>query len=128
MWWPSADGICELHDALIAATGGAPGVRDRGAVESAVARPLAGFAGQPFYPDLVARAAALADALVRNHGFVDGNKPTAMAAALGVLDQAGLVVEANDAAIEDAAVRLAERRWDLASFTAWLRANLRQAP
>ncbi len=124
MWWPTADALCQLHDDLIAATGGAPGLRNRAALESALGRPLAGFGGRALYPDLVARAGALADALIRNHAFVDGNKRTAMAAALSVLDQAGFVLQADGTQIEETAVRVAERQMDLASFTRWLRTHL----
>ena len=48
------------------------GVRDRGAIESALARPLnlAGYGT----PDAAALAAAHAYGLARNHGFLDGNQ------------------------------------------------------
>lgn len=64
-----------LHDRQLAEHGGLPGVRDIGAVESALARPinLAGY-GEPDAADL---AAAYAFGLARNHGFADGNKRSA---------------------------------------------------
>ena len=68
-----------MHDAQLAEHGGPSGVRDQGAVESALARPqnLAAY-GEP---DAAALAAAYAFGLARNHGFVDGNKRTAWIAA-----------------------------------------------
>lgn len=64
-----------VHDRQLAEHGGLDGVRDRGAVESALARPqnLAVY-GKPDAADL---AAAYAFGIARNHGFVDGNKRTA---------------------------------------------------
>ena len=50
------------------------GVRDLGALESALAQPRATFGGQDLYPDVVSKAAALCFSLVLNHPFLDGNK------------------------------------------------------
>ena len=70
----------ELHRRILAESGGSAGVRDLGALESAVAQPLASFGGQDLYPSLVEKGAALAFSLVKNHAFVDGNKRVAHAA------------------------------------------------
>ena len=77
--WLSPQVILAVHDAQLAEHGGPSGVRDQGAVESALARPqnLAAY-GEP---DAAALAAAYAFGLARNHGFVDGNKRTAWIAA-----------------------------------------------
>ena len=63
-------------DILIEETGGAPGLRDVGALESAVMRPQIGY-----YGGIVEEAAALMESLAINHPFVDGNKRIALAAA-----------------------------------------------
>jgi death-on-curing protein len=57
--------IVELHRRLLQATGGAPGIRDLGALESAIAQPKASFGGVDLYPTLVEKAAALCLALVQ---------------------------------------------------------------
>jgi death on curing protein len=73
--WVGTDLVHVLHDRQLAEHGGPDGVRDPGAVESALARPLNLAAyGTPDAADL---AAAYAFGLARNHGFVDGNKRTA---------------------------------------------------
>jgi death-on-curing protein len=66
--------VISLHSLLIAQSGGSSGLRDRGAVESAVAQPEASFGGEDLYPDLASKAAALGHSLIQNHPFVDGNK------------------------------------------------------
>ena len=73
--WVGASVVYAIHDRQLAEHGGMDGIRDRGAIESALARPLnvAGY-GRPDAADL---AAAYAYGLARNHGFVDGNKRTA---------------------------------------------------
>src|SRR5262245_42054832 len=77
--WLSSAIVYALHDRQIAEHGGPDGIRDQGAIESALARPLNLVAyGEPDAADL---AAAYAFGLARNHGFVDGNKRTAWLAA-----------------------------------------------
>jgi death-on-curing protein len=49
-------------------------VRDFGLLESAVARPRTTVFGAEAYPTMTEKAAALLEALVRNHALVDGNK------------------------------------------------------
>ena len=67
--------VLGMHTALMQRYGGAPGVRDPGALEAALFRPQTGY-----YEDIVAEAAALIESLAINHPFVDGNKRIAFAA------------------------------------------------
>jgi len=77
--WVDLAVIHAVHDRQLAEHGGADAVRDAGGVDSALARPvnLASYGA----PDAADLAAAYAYGLVRNHGFVDGNKRTAWIAA-----------------------------------------------
>ena len=77
--WISETLIFAVHDRQLAEHGGPSGIRDKGAVESALARPknLAAYGD----PDVAALAAAYCYGSARNHGFVDGNKRTAWIAA-----------------------------------------------
>lgn len=70
----TVDEIIMLHEKLIATTGGTPGLRDRGLLESAVWGINAGFDDVEQYPTIEEKAARLAFSLVNNHAFVDGNK------------------------------------------------------
>ena len=74
MRYLSLQEVISLHSLLIAQSGGSAGLRDRGALESAVAQPEASFGGEDLYPDLASKAAALGHSLIQNHPFVDGNK------------------------------------------------------
>jgi death-on-curing protein len=71
--YPTVGEVIAVHARLIARFGGAPGIRDRGALESALARPQSGY-----YADLIQEAAALWESLSQNHPFVDGNKRVAV--------------------------------------------------
>lgn len=66
--------VLELHRRVVDQSGGSHGVRDIGAVESAVAQPRQTFDGEELYPSLAQKAAALGYLLIQNHPFVDGNK------------------------------------------------------
>ena len=72
--------VVALHRAILESSGGASGIRDLGALESALAQPRASFGGADLHSSLPAKAAALGFSLVLNHAFVDGNKRVAHAA------------------------------------------------
>jgi death-on-curing protein len=73
--WIKLKTVLAIHDMQIQEHGGASGVRDMGLIESALARPqyLLHYAN----PGVVELASAYGFGLVKNHGFVDGNKRTA---------------------------------------------------
>jgi death-on-curing protein len=66
--------ILDLYRRVMTQTGGAVGVRDLGALESAIGQPRQSFGGQDLYPSVAAKASALGYSLISNHPFVDGNK------------------------------------------------------
>ena len=70
--FPTLSEVVAMHAQLIEAFGGAPGLRDPGALEAALMRPQLGY-----YRDLVEEAAALLESLANNHPFLDGNKRVA---------------------------------------------------
>lgn len=72
--------VVSLQWAILESSGGASGIRDLGALESAIAQPRASFDGTDLHPSLPAKAAALGCSLVLNHAFVDGNKRVGHAA------------------------------------------------
>ena len=67
--FPTIYEVISIHDDQIAQFGGSSGLRDLGALESALFRPQLGY-----YDTLIEKAAALMESLAVNHPFVDGNK------------------------------------------------------
>jgi len=63
-----------IHDQIIEASGGSKGFHNEGLIKSALARPNHSVMGMDAYNNVFAKAAALLDAIARNHGFRDGNK------------------------------------------------------
>jgi death-on-curing protein len=113
--------ILDLHERLLADSGGAPGVRDLGALESAVAQPHAAFGGQELYPDLVAKAAALCFSLVMNHPFIDGNKRIGHAAMETFLLLNGHEIDCDVDEQERVILQLAAGDTSRNAFTEWVR-------
>ena len=89
---PTVEEVLLLHEKLLAATGGSPGLRDRGLLESAVWSVDAAFGEVEQYPSVEEKAARLAFALVTNHAFVDGNKRVGMLAMLVTLELNGITL------------------------------------
>jgi death-on-curing protein len=89
------EAVLAIHEEVLAAHGGLGGLRDRALLESAVAAPQASFGGQPLIRNPIEIAAAYLFYLCRNHPFVDGNKRTALAAALVFLDANDLLPDAG---------------------------------
>ena len=90
---PTVAAVNAIHREVLAAHGGATGVRDATLLESAVAAPQATALGEPLLADAVEMAAAYLFYLCRNHPFVDGNKRTALATCLVFLSENGLLPE-----------------------------------
>ena len=88
---PTVPAVKAIHREVLAAHGGAPGLRDEARLESAVAAPQATLLGEPLLADPVEIAAAYLFYLCRNHPFVDGNKRVALATCLVFLSQNGLL-------------------------------------
>jgi death-on-curing protein len=95
--WISGDVVYAIHDRQLDEHGGLDGVRDKGAIESALSKPQSLVAYSK--PDVAALAASYAFGLARNHGFADGNKRTAWIVARLFLADNGfrLAFDASDA-------------------------------
>ena len=110
-----------FHKQLIDRYGGAPGLRDVGALESALHRPQTGY-----YDTLVHEAAALLESLLQNHPFVDGNKRVAFAVVDVFLRINGYSITADSKAIYDHMIKLVEARaFDLEHLVPWLQEIVR---
>lgn len=88
--------VIALHDRALNRYGGKSGIRDQGALASAVAQPAMEAFGAELYPSLVEKAAAYLFFLARNHAFDDGNKRTAYASSAVFLLMNGLAFPDND--------------------------------
>ena len=117
--------VVALHHELLALFGGLAGVRDRGNLEAAIARPAMTFGGEDLYPDVAAKAAALMHSLVLNHPFVEGNKRTGAAAAELMLELNGWALVAGDHELERLTLATACGEMSAEALTIWFRQRSR---
>jgi death-on-curing protein len=117
--WIDPSVILAVHDEQIAEHGGSAGLRDRGLLESALARPLNLAAyGKPDHADL---AACYGVGIAKNHPFVDGNKRTAFVAVELFLTLNGWKLSASDADVVLAMLAVAAGKIDETGFAEWIR-------
>jgi death-on-curing protein len=110
-----------LHSRLISTIGGGHGVRDIGMLLSALGRTQATFDGKELYPDIMLKAAALIDSLVRNHPFVDGNKRTAITASALFLRLNGYLLQVENREMVRFALACAQSQLSLVEIAEWFR-------
>ena len=117
--WVATEVALAAHAEQLAEHGGAQGVRDMGALESAMVRPrnLAQYEA----PDAAALAAAYAFGIARNHPFVDGNKRTAAVVSETFLVLNGHALDATDAELVVAVLALAAGELSEDELADWFR-------
>ena len=113
--------VLELYSRVINQSGGGVGIRDLGALESAVAQPRMTFNGDELYPTIVEKASALGFSLVQNHPFIDGNKRAGHAAMESFLMFNGSEISASVDEQVDVILGIASGNIDRVAFTAWLK-------
>jgi death on curing protein len=113
--------VLEIHGFQLERYGGSSGMRDQGLLESALAQPMATFAGEYVHADLFAMAAAYMFHIVSNHPFVDGNKRTGLLSALVFLDQNGVSIFEFTDELYELTMQVAQGRANKETITAKLR-------
>jgi death-on-curing protein len=118
--------VISIHDLEIAVAGGASGIRDLGALESAVGAPRASFAGH-YLMDIFEMAATYVHSIAQNHPFMDGNKRAALATGLTFLYMNGHEVEeSGDEELADKTLELVSRKITKADLAKHLRSRSRE--
>ena len=119
--WLDIDIVLDIHAEQLALFGGGDGLRDRGLLESALARPLNKFAyGET---DLAMLAAAYAFGIARNHPFVDGNKRAAFASLIVFLGLNGIDFDVPPADATAIILQLAADELEEDGLARWIRDN-----
>jgi death-on-curing protein len=108
----SVDDVLELHSDQLRLFGGSAGLRDGNALESAVATAATTYEGALLHDDLFHMAAAYAFHLAENQPFLDGNKRTALNAALVFLDINGWPISDPDERLYEAMISISARKLD----------------
>lgn len=116
--------VLEIYSRVMQQSGGLIGIRDLGALESAVAQPRATFGGEELYPTIVDKASALGFSLIQNHPFIDGNKRTGHAAMETFLVLNGYAIDATVDEQVQVILQVASSEMKRDGFTDWLRKHM----
>ena len=111
--------VLAAHDEALT-YGGRPGLVSLDLIQSAIGRPYSGY-----HRPIGRKAAALLHALVQNHGFVDGNKRTALIVTGLMVRRSGYhLVLRNDERVDDIVVAVADGRMTFDELTLWMKSRL----
>ena len=121
MRYLSISEILELHERLLASSGGVNGIRDIAALKSAVSQPHTSFGGQDLYPDIITKAGVLCFSLIMNHPFLDGNKRIGHASMETFLMLNGFEIDSNVNEQEYIILSVASGELTRGAFINWLK-------
>lgn len=124
IWIEERDALA-IHDRLLALHGGAEGLRDRGLLQSALARPQHHYAYTDS-PDFVEMAALYTESVVCNYPFVDGNKRTGFVVGILFLELNGFEFNASEEDVIKATLELASGVLHKVQYPRWMRANIKR--
>jgi death-on-curing protein len=120
--WIDPNVVQAIHKSQIARHGGLDGVRDPGLIESALARPrnIAAYGDH----DAADLAAAYALGIAKNHGFLDGNKRTALVVALLFLADNGFDISVDQLDAVRLMESVADGTMDESAAADWFRSRI----
>ena len=125
--YPSVEDVLQLHEKILLPEtgGGSPGIRDKGAVDAALARAKQSAGGQDAFPTIYEKAAAIYESIAGiRHPFVDGNKRTAAVVLVAFLETNKVELEATDEELENMTLAVAGEfppKPDFDEIVEWIR-------
>jgi death-on-curing protein len=119
----SVEDVLVIHANTIEVEGGSPGLRDAGLLESAVLMPQQRFGGEYLHRDIAAMAASYLFHICQNHAFYDGNKRTAVLAALVFLEINGVETLPEPDRLEEVTLAVAAGEMSKDELTRWMSAQ-----
>jgi death-on-curing protein len=111
--------VLKIHEIALERYGGQKGIREMNLLISAVYQPRHTFDGEFLYTSVSEMAAVYAYHLSENQPFIDGNKRTAFAASVVFLKLNGYVLQADNEAVYQLFIDLANKRIDKDGLIFW---------
>ena len=122
--FPTIQEILDVHEDQIEQFGGSHGLRDMGALESALFRPQMGY-----YDGVIEEAAALMESLAMNHPFIDGNKRVAFFVTAAFLMLNGHFIDCDSREAYDHFMQLFDANsFRFAELKVWLEEHVKPLP
>ncbi len=125
MNWITEAQIEILHQKLLRKTGGLEGLRDKAALESALAAPLQTYGNRDLFPTEIEKIARLACGLTQNHPFADGNKRIGLLVMQILLKRNGYRLRTKHLELSDIFLSIARKETDYVALAQWIRDRLR---
>jgi len=114
------DNVFLFHAKIAEMTGGDKKVRDASLIDAAIKRAFATFDSNDLYPALEDKVAAISHGLIKNHGFMDGNKRTGVCMMLLLAKMNGINLNYTQAELVDLGLGTAEGRYDERYIREWI--------
>lgn len=114
------DQLLIYHQKIMKVTGGADGVRDQGLLESALGKAEQTFDGEELYPGLTRKVSFVTFSLIKNHGFVDGNKRIGVAVMLLLLRLNGYFIRYSQDELVQLGLGTAEGKLNEKDIEEWI--------
>lgn len=121
--FPPIEAVIDIHAELLVEHGGAAGLRDRGALEAALARAHQIIAYRDGPVTIFDLAAAVCVSILRNHPFVDGNKRAGFAALGMALTMNGLYLDVTEREAAETVLSVAAGEMSEEAFRQWVAEN-----
>jgi death on curing protein len=119
--WITYDQAVAAHARQLRRFGGAPGLRDEGALRSALKRPVDKWHYEQ--AELAELAAAYAFGLAKNHAFIDCNKRIAFISLVAFLRKNGVAFRPDQAQATSIVIAVAAGEVSKQSLARWIRDN-----
>jgi death-on-curing protein len=116
----SVENAIKIQSLLVDKFGGTTGIRDKGLLESALARPFQTFDKNDLYNSPIEKAAALIESIITNHPFIDGNKRFGYIAMRLVLLEAGLDIRATEEEKYEFVISIAKGELKFSGICSWI--------
>ena len=125
MNWITTAQIETLHRKILQKTGGSEGLRDKAALESALAAPMQTFGDQDLFPTEIEKIARIACGLTQNHPFVDGNKRIGVLVMQILLKRNGYRLHTEHLELSDIFLSIARGETNHVALAEWIEKRIR---
>lgn len=114
------DNVILFHKKIVNKTGGSDGVRDLGLIESALNRGVMTFDGRELYEGTEMKISVITHGLIRNHGFIDGNKRIGVAVMILLLKLNNILIKYSQQELIDLGLGVAKGKFNENDILSWI--------
>ncbi|MBW9158109.1 type II toxin-antitoxin system death-on-curing family toxin [Clostridium tagluense] len=114
------DDILLFHKKIVRETGGSKEIRDLGLIDSALNRASATFDGIDLYWEIEGKISAITYGLIKNHGFVDGNKRIGVSVMVLLLKLNNINVKYSQKQLIELGLKVADETFSENDIKIWI--------